>query len=365
MKRIIITLFLALSTSIVSSQITMGTSPNKVNLEQEIVKAPPYENHENFIEFEDYYGYNPPKDKTPTKEDFYSRYNGLQIFYPNYSNDYNENNFFIFKDEPTFHLLKRENINNRYFKIVKIEEHFGKTSFYNNIDDRNKEYLDRDLLFTLKDTASNEIIYIVEPQISFVLVPFYENLADFFSKTSFIATQDFSADKLPLAEVNGSLNIDKGTEWKGHFSLLRGRDINLFPKEEISDEDQKLLYMAILGRGNDTIIMNITKANHGRWWFSEVFTPKDIAIEQGKKSEAERKEELNRFVKKYGQNYGTLVFNKKGTIGMTKEMCQDIYGITLNKKSYTDANGEIEIWEYTGVLKLYFTNGKLNKIIKY
>jgi|GEM_PF-3216436 len=365
MRKIIITLFIALSTSIVSSQITMGTSPNRANPEKETIKAPPYENHQNFMHYEEYYGYNPSKEKTPTKEEFYSRYNGLKIFYPNYSNNYKEKSIFIIKNEPFFNLLERENINDRYFEIVKIEENFGSTSFYTNINDRNKEYLKTDLLFTLKDTISNDTIYIVESQTSFVLVTFYENLMGFFSENSFTATQDFSADKLPLTKTNGSLYIDKGTEWKGRFSLLRGRDINLFPEEKITDKDQDLLYMAILGNGNDTIIMNITKSNSGRWWFTEVFTTKDAAKEQSKKSETERKEELNKLVKKYGQNYGTLVFNKKGTIGMNKEMCQDIYGITLNKKSYTAAKGEIEIWEYTGVLKLYFTNGKLSEIIKY
>lgn len=365
MKNNIITFFIALSTSIASSQITMGTSLNRAELEKEIIKAPSYEDHQNFITYEEYYGYNPSKDKTPTKEEFYSRYNGLKIFYPNYSNKYKENSIFIFKDEPIFNLLNRDNINDRYFEIVKIDIDFGKTSFYNNINNKNKEYLKTDILFTLKDTISNEIIYIVESQISFVLLSFYENLTGFFSENSFIATQDFSANKLPLTKTNGSLYIDKGTEWKGRFSLLRGRDINLFPEKEMSDKDQDLIYMAILGNGNDTIIMNITKSNDGRWWFNEVFTTKHKAEEQRKKSETNQKEELNRLIKKYGQNYGSLVFNKKGTIGMTREMCQDIYGITLNKKSYKDANGEIETWEYTGMLKLFFTNGKLSKIIKY
>lgn len=365
MKKTISALFIILCSSMVSSQITMGNSLDRANIEKEIVKAPPYENHENFLSYEEYYGYNPPKDKTPTKEEFYSRYNDSKIFFPKYSNSYREKDIYIFKDESTINLLKREFINERYFKIERIDAELGKTPFYAKINDRNKEFLETDLLFTLKDEETGEIVYVVESSISFVLVPFYENLTDLFSKTSFIATQDFSADKLPLSTKNGSLYIDKGTEWKGRFSLLRGRDINFFPGDEITNEDQDLKYMAILGNGNDTIIMNITKSNSGRWWFSEVFTPKHIAEKRSEKTEAERKEKLNSLVKKYGQNYGNLVFNKKGTIGMTKEMCKDIYGITLNKKSYTDAKGEIEIWEYTGMLKLYFTNGKLSEIIKY
>jgi len=365
MKKTIITLFIALSSTIVSSQITMGNSLERANPEKEIVKAPPYENHQNFLSYEEYYGYSYPKDNQPTKEEFYSRYKDLKIFFPKYSNSYREKDVYIFKDESSINLLKREFTNERYFKIEQIDEEFGKTPFFAKISDSNKESLKSDLLFTLKDENIGEIVYVVESSISFVLVPFYENLTDFLSKTSFIATQDFSANKLPLSTTNGSLYVDKGTEWKGRFSLLRGRDINYFPEDQITNEDQDLKYMAILGNGNDTIIMNITQSNSGRWWFTEVLTPKHKAEEQSEKSEAERKEELNRLVKKYGQNYGTLVFNKKGTIGMTKEMCQDIYGITLNKKSYTDAKGEIEIWEYTGVLKLYFTNGKLSEIIKY
>ena len=365
MKKPIITLFFALSTSIVLSQITMGTSLDRANTEKEIVKAPPYENHQNFLSFEDYYGYNPPKDKTPTKKEFYSRYFDIKIFFPKYSNNYREKSVIIFEEDSTINIKKREFLNEKYYQIVRIDEEFGKTPFFVKINESHKEYLETYLLFTLKEVNSGKIVYVVESKISFVLVPFYENLTEFFSETSFIANQDFGADKLPLSTTNGNLYIDKGTEWKGRFSLLRGRDINYFPEEKITNEDQDLKYIAILGKGKDTIIMNITESNSGRWWFTEVFTPKDVALEQSKKTEAERKEELNKFVKKYGQNYGTLVFNKKGTIGMTKEMCQDIYGITLNKKTTKNEKGEIEIWEYTGVLKLYFTNGKLSEIKQY
>lgn len=365
MKKYIITLLVLLSTLLVSSQITMGNIPKNVEPEKQIIKAPLYENHQNFMGFNEYYGYNYQEDKTPTKKEFYSRYKGLKIFYPKYTNNYNKKNVLIFKDESSINILNRAYVNEKYFKIVKIDEEFVNTIFFDKINDKNKEYLDTEILLTLNDTITNETIYVVEPKISFVLVPFYENLNHFFSQTSFIATQDFSADKLPLAKTNGSLYVDKGTEWKGKFSLLRGRDINLFPEDEITNEDEDLKYMAILGNKKDTIIMNITQSNMGRWWFNEVFTPKYKAEEQNKKSETERKVELNRLVKKYGQNYGNLVYNKKATIGMSKEMCQDIYGITLNKKSYNDAKGEIEIWDYTGMLRLYFTNGKLSEIIKF
>lgn len=365
MKKTIITLLVALCSSLVSSQITNSNSLDKANPKNDIVKAPIYENHQNFLNYEEYFGYNPPKDETPTKAEFYSRYNNLKIFFPKYTNDYKEKEIFIFKDEPSINLLKREFINERYFIIEKIDEEFGKTPLFVKTNDNNKDYLERYLLFTLKDENTGEIVYVVESSNSFVLVPFYEYLNEFISKTSFIANQDFGADKFPLSTINGSLYIDKGTEWKGRFSLLRGRDLNLFPEDKITNEDQDLKYIAILGNGKDTVIMNIIESNSGRWWFTEVFTPKDVVKEQSKKSEAERKEELNRLVKKYGQYYGTLVFNKKGTIGMTKEMCQDIYGITLNKTIKKNEKGEIEIWEFTGVLKLYFTNGKLSEIKQY
>jgi len=365
MKKTIITLLIAFSSSIVLSQITIGTSLDRANPEKEIIKAPTYENHQNFLSYEEYYGYNPPIDKTPTKEEFYSRYNDLKIFFPKYSNDYREKSVIIFEEDSSINLKKREFLNEKYYKIVRIDEEFGKTHFFGKINESYKEYLEAYLLFTLKDENTGKNVYVVESKISFVLVPFYENLSEFFSEISFIANQDFGADKLPLSKTNGNLYIDKGTEWKGRFSLLRGRDINYFPEEKVTNEDQDLKYIAILGTGKDTIIMNITESNSGRWWFTEVFTPKNEAIEQSDKTEAERKEELNKFVKKYGQNYGTLVFNKKGTIGMTKEMCQEIYGITLNKKTTKKEKGEIEIWEYTGVLKIYFTNGKLSEIRQY
>lgn len=365
MENRIFLFLLLLSQVYVSAQITMGDISRKSETEKEFIKAPSYESHQNFMDFNEYYGYSYDEDKTPTKKEFYSRYIGLKIFYPQYSNNYNEKSVLIFKDESGINILNRAYVNEKSFKIVKIDEEFVNTFFFDKINDKDKEYLNTEILLTLNDTITNETIYVVESKISFVLVPFYENLNHFFSQTSFIATQDFSADKHPLAKRNGSLYVNKGTEWKGKFSLLRGRDINLFPEDEITNEDEDLKYMAILGNKNDTIIMNITQSNMGRWWFNEVFTPKYKAEEQNKISQTERKEELSKLVKKYGSNYGNLVYNKQGTIGMSKEMCQDIYGITLNKKSYTDAKGEIETWDYTGVLRLYFTNGKLSQIIKY
>lgn len=365
MKKTIMTLLITLSVSIATSQVKMGGSLERTEPKKEIVKAPPYENHQNFVKFNDYYGYSYSEEETPTEKEFYSRYNDLTIFYPNYTNNYREKSVIIFKYESSIIPIKREYINERYFKIEKIDERFDNTSFFDKVDEKDRNYLDTEILLTLKDTINGETIYIAESRISFVPLPFYETLSDFFTRSSLIATQDFGASKLPITKTNGTLYIDKGTEWQGRFSLLRGRDLNLFPEDELTNEDQDLKYMAILGNGNDTIVMNITESNSGRWRFFEVLNPKHLQEKENQEMKANEKEELNKFVKKYGQNYGNLVYNKKATIGMTKEMCQDIYGITLNKKSYTDAKGEIEIWDYTGVLKLYFTNGKLSEIIKY
>ena len=250
MKKTIITLLIAFSSSIVLSQITIGTSLDRANPEKEIIKAPTYENHQNFLSYEEYYGYNPPIDKTPTKEEFYSRYNDLKIFFPKYSNDYREKSVIIFEEDSSINLKKREFLNEKYYKIVRIDEEFGKTHFFGKINESYKEYLEAYLLFTLKDENTGKNVYVVESKISFVLVPFYENLSEFFSEISFIANQDFGADKLPLSKTNGNLYIDKGTEWKGRFSLLRGRDINYFPEEKVTNEDQDLKYIAIFPAGS-------------------------------------------------------------------------------------------------------------------
>ncbi len=79
-------------------------------------------------------------------------------------------------------------------------------------------------------------------------------------------------------------------------------------------------------------------------------------------NEKKRIERLNKFVKKYGKEYGEIVTNYKVRIGMTKEMCEDSWGKPESINRTTNTYGTSEQWVYDGGNYLYFDNGKLSSI---
>jgi hypothetical protein len=229
-----------------------------------------------------------------------------------------------------------------------------------------------DMLFELKDNLNNETIYAVETSYSvkFILVPYFENIKDRIKSNKFISTRDFSADKVPLRKTNGELYVGKNSEWNGELTILRKKDITIVYDESNNkpqESDQDIRYMVILSQKNDTIIipLNGTDNDKGQWGLEDVFTVKNNFEKQKAQNQNDEKLKVSNLIKKYGEKFGKLVYQKKMTIGMSKDMCSDIYGITLNRKKYKNASGEIEVWEYTGMAKLYFKNGKLNEIINY
>ncbi|MDD3723715.1 MAG: hypothetical protein PHW92_14755, partial [Lutibacter sp.] len=62
--------------------------------------------------------------------------------------------------------------------------------------------------------------------------------------------------------------------------------------------------------------------------------------------------------------YGKLVAKNQVKIGMTKQMCEDAWGTTFDKKRFTDSAEEKEIWRYVGRSRLIFVNGILTNIIE-
>lgn len=78
--------------------------------------------------------------------------------------------------------------------------------------------------------------------------------------------------------------------------------------------------------------------------------------------EKRRVERLNKYVKKYGDEYGKIVANYKVRIGMTKEMCEDSWGKPESINRTTNTYGTSEQWVYGGGNYLYFDNGKLTSI---
>lgn len=355
------------------SQIEMGKIEKATENETK-VSFPVYDNSENFIIQSEYYkakitkilesgsGKNPFAEKQCDENEYYKRYNGLKIYYPTYSNEYKKNSILFFKKTDKIDILNWSQIGNKYFTIVSINPFLDESEIYNEAKSSLSKDFYADILFELKDSISNETIYVFESQYNpqFILVPYFEKMKEQINGKTFIAISDFNAIKNPVSKTDFSLYIDKGTEWKGEFTLLRKKDL----KAEMSNEtdDEETLFAVLLSNEKDKVIFDL---QNSRWNFENVLLSKNDFEKQKSTNATKNKLEENVLIKKYGEKFGKLVYQKKLEIGMSKEMCSDVCGITLNKKKVKNANGEIEIWEYTGILKLYFKNGKLSEIVKY
>lgn len=365
-----ITIFLSFSGF---SQIEMGKI-EKVTENETKVSFPVYDNSENFIIKSEYYkakitkilesgsGQNPFAEKQCDEDEYYKRYNGLKIYYPTYSNEYKRNSILFFKKTDKIEILNWSQIGNKYFTIISINPFLDESEIYNKAKSNLSKDFYADILFELKDNISNETIYVFESQYNpqFILVPYFEKMKEKINGKTFIAISDFNAIKNPVSKIDYSLYIDKGTEWKAELTLLRKKDL----KTEDIDEnnDQETLLAVLLSNEKDKVIFDLEGS---RWHFENVLLSKNDFEKQKSTNATKNKLEENVLIKKYGEKFGKLVYQKKLEIGMSKEMCSDVCGITLNKKKVKNANGEIEIWEYTGILKLYFKNGKLSEIVKY
>jgi len=359
--RIITALFL--TSSLCSAQVSIG-SISKEQKEEVIIPVPEYDPYEGFSNYDDFYGGDGYANKC--KElDFYKRYYNLDVYYPTYSNDYKEGNVLVFKKEGGIILLDWSAVAENYYTIKNIETPFEKSSLFNEVlalKPNINNILKSGLLFILVDKKTKETIYVVEfNNPSFVLTEYYSTISNAIPKKTFVALKDFNGKVLPLSE--NLLFVEKGSEWKGELTLLREADMNL-DKNYNSPDLQNLLFMVVLSRGSDKIITYFNSKDYYETLFSLFDTKENIEAEK-LATEKEAKQKLEKLTQLYGVSFANDIVNNRLTIGMTKEMCQESVGITLNRRSYTDANKQIEVWEYVGSRKLFFTNGKLTNIITY
>lgn len=372
-KNLLNTVIVFLFTLSSFSQIEIGKVERAVEVEKKI-NFPPYNPSENFIEYSEYYrakvtqilqsgsGKNPFEEKQCEANEYYKRYNGLKIYYPTYSENYKKNNILFFKKTDKIEILNWSQIGNKYYTIVNINPSFEKTEIYNEVKGNFSKDFFADILFELKDDLNNETIYAIEsvynPQ--FILSPYFEKKKEMINGKTFIAINDFDAIRNPISKTDFTMYIDKGTEWKGELSLLRKKDLKFEESNETNDEE--ILFVVLLSNEKDKVIFDLKGS---RWNFEDVLLTKNDFEKLKKGNTNKNKLEESILVKKYGEKFGKLVHQKKLTIGMSKDMCSDICGITLNRKKIKNANGEMEVWEYTGILKLYFKNGKLSQIVNY
>ena len=363
-KLLLFTIFLLWLSNFCFSQILMGKI-EQAKISESEVKAPPYDSLEAFIEYGSYYNYNVPNNERCTKSEFYNRYVGLQIYYPLFKNNYSADEIIIFKKTGTTNLLEWSDIGEKYFTIQKIQSSFEKSEFFYGIKSIRTDipYILTDgLLFELRDNTSNETIYVVEPSFNtkFILTAYYSKINEIINSNTFVSLKDVSIRKVPLGD--DLVLVEKNTEWKGELTLLRQKE--LWGNDDQSSEAQDVKFMVILIREPDTIIVNLYSEDHPMY-LTDLFVAKNDLEKQKQQAQNEQKLRLDKLTKKYGDKYSKLIYQGQVDIGMTKDMCLESWGPTLNRRKYTDSSGEIEVWNYVGIGKLFFSNDKLNNIIRY
>ena len=182
------------------SQIEMGKIEKATENETK-VSFPVYDNSENFIIQSEYYkakitkilesgsGQNPFAEKQCDENEYYKRYNGLKIYYPTYSNEYKKNSILFFKKTDKIEILNWSQIGNKYFTIVSINPFLDESEIYNEAKSSLSKDFYADILFELKDSISNETIYVFESQYNpqFILVPYFEKMKEQINGKTFIA----------------------------------------------------------------------------------------------------------------------------------------------------------------------------------
>lgn len=345
-----------------NAQISVTTVEKKETV-QKVIIAPAYDSLEAFVSYGSYYSTNwqIPIDEKCTVENFYKRYVGLQIYYPSYSNEFNKTNTIFFTDSTPIKYLTWKEVGDKYYTILKIHPSLDKTQYYDSVkQDKNIGLgLSGALLLELKDETTNEFIYSVELDYSnrFILVPFFVKKQQLLKNNTLVATDYISARKFP--NVDEFLRVYEKTVLSGEFTLIRSEVLG---KSNNPDSDESVILVYLLKNNEDTFML-FDDSQRGRPVFSDVIMFKDELQKQETKKIAEEKSRIDGFVKKYGAEYGKLVAKNQIKIGMTKQMCEDAWGITIDIKRFTDSAEEKEIWRYVGKGRLIFVNGILTNII--
>lgn len=353
-------------------QITMTEFDKKEKVEEKIIAQPKYDSSENFIDYDSYYLrlgqerklFYEQKEKC-SESLYYKRYIGLQIFYPPHVDNYDENYTFFIKrpfDKP----LKWSDIGNRYYTILNIYLNYdslpSEEKVYEklmNDDVRTSKIL---LILILKDNITGDTIHSTftpyEP--TCILVPYFERLKQAYDGKTIIAYNHCMSYKLPRTEAFNE-TIEQGSLWKCKVTLLREKDL-IFDQNSADNQSNDDIFIGFLLSDSQKTIYAYSESKRGEPFFDDCFMLYDSYLKMKNKENKNEEFNVNNLIQKYGKEFGLLISQHKVKIGMTKEMCEASWGVTLNIQRITTQSLLTEYWRYSGGRKLVFVNGVLTEI---
>jgi len=341
-------------------QISITETEKGIEKIEKKVLAPPYDSLENFIRYEDYYDYG-SKNKC-SENDYYSRYIGLQIYYPMYKDSFHISETLFLKSS-NFESLNWSKVGNQNYTIIDIYPEFNKSTIYDkvikNYAQISKWYLDYPL-FLLKNNSGDTIYSLVDEIIpKFILSPYYIKLKQSVKDKYFVSKSDFSAFGYP--DDNKFIFVEAGSSWKCvDAPLIRKKSLTQY---ENADEDtkQEIIMIYLLKRDTNTIILH---HSIGIGDMISRFMLKEEYIKQNNTEQKTENIKRNNYIKMYGKEFGILIAQQKIKIGMTKKMCEESWGVTFDNQKITKKTEISEICHYRGRGTLVFINNILTKIIE-
>ena len=172
-----------------------------------------------------------------------------------------------------------------------------------------------------------------------------EQMTDFFKKVD--SSQIFDINKINLKEPK--------TEYHSYYTpvfSLKSLDNSIKEIEFYRIKNDLIFWTEFITKKDSLEKIRIAKVK---------LRQKDLELNKIN-NEKKRIERLNKFVKKYGKEYGKIIANHKVRIGMTKEMCEDSWGKPESINRTTSSYRTSEQWVYGDGNYLYFDNGKLTSI---
>lgn len=247
-------------------------------------------------------------------------------------------------------------------------------------------------MFILKNESSGDTIYCSNAA-PFIVNGNFEKLKKVYTNIVFVNQKNDYTD----LDINSGKEIMISSESKWickEISLMEQISKNFDPRGKsiyliLKSQNAENVEIAI----NTKKILNNEPIENKRWITDNEFATILKKLNQTQIAESKRKEnELNeqklriqkeneadavakaKFKKeciaKYGQNYGTLISQRKVEIGMGAELCQLSWGKPTSIKKITDESGITEIWLYDKSFYvflnktnlLYFKNGILKRV---
>lgn len=394
MKKLLLTAFV-FSHLLSLGQIKMGQIDEPIEpLKNELIEpVPTYDSIQNFVSYWSYcngyesdpYRFKHKEDVKPCDiNDFYRRYEGLQIYYPDFKNNYKINEIRLFQYS-NFDTLTWDKVGNKTYKIIDIKA--GTNNFpqfkslkekYPNIyiNDENEKW-NNSLIFILKDIHSNDTLCVFDNDVTnqkFILVPYYNSIRKKYLNKDLVP-KNYIACLVKPKEYERAYWAEEGSNIKCvDISIVHNGDLyNDCKKFSIDEQDVTIAYKlkqdSVIYYLDDKYERRYSNYSGNRTFMPNImyyFELRNIHEKQlSENINNELKEEnirRNNLISNFGKEYGTLIFQGKVKIGMSKKMCEESWGITNSKQKITDNSGVSEVWRYNKGT-LVFKNGILTKIV--